>query len=67
MVFVQPEKSSIKVAPGTFGWSGAVGTHMFVNLEFGISATYMVSMGDLNGAASFISRQIEAIVFSELN
>ncbi len=63
MVFEHPEKSGIFVAPNTFGWSGAFGTHMFVNEETGLSATFMISMGDLGGADSPISRQIEKIVF----
>lgn len=63
MVFEHPEKGNIPVADGTFGWSGTFGTHMFVHRELGISATFMVSMGDLNGADSFISRNIERIVF----
>lgn len=63
MVFEHPEKMNVHVVPGTFGWSGAFGTHMFINLETGLSATYIVSMGDLGGAGSPISRQIEKIVF----
>ena len=66
MVFIHPEKANMDVAPGTFGWSGAFGTHMFVQKEMGISATFVVSMGDLQGAESFISRNIEKIVFEEL-
>lgn len=63
MIFEHPERSGIFVAPGTYGWSGAFGTHMFVNEETGLSATFMVSMADLGGADSPISRQIEKIVF----
>lgn len=63
MVFEEPEKSNFCVAPGTFGWSGAFGTHMFVSPSTGLSATFMINMGDLNGALSPISRQIEKIVF----
>lgn len=66
MLFLKPERSKIFVAPGTFGWSGALGTHMFVHSDSGISATFTVSMGDLDGAESFISREIEKIVFEEL-
>lgn len=65
MIFEEPEKSDMAVAPGTYGWSGALGTHMFIHDELGICATYMVSMDDLNGAASFISREIEKIIFEE--
>lgn len=66
MIFEHPEKSDIKVASGTFGWSGALGTHMFVDPVNGISATFMVSMDDLNGAGSFISRDIEKIIMEHL-
>ncbi|MBO4292408.1 MAG: beta-lactamase family protein [Lachnospiraceae bacterium] len=63
LVFEDPAAAHISVAPGTFGWSGAYGTHIFVNTETGLCATYMVSMGDLGGGASPISRKIESIVF----
>ena len=29
------------LAPGTFGWSGAYGTHFFVDVENDITAIYM--------------------------
>ncbi len=63
LVFDEPEKCGIHTAPGTYGWSGAFGTHMFVEHKTGLSATYMVSMDDLGGGASPISREIERIVF----
>lgn len=63
MVFEHPERSGIHVAPNTYGWSGAFGAHMFVNEETGFSATFMISMADLGGADSPISREIEKIVF----
>ena len=66
MIFEHPERADIHVAPGTYGWSGAYGTHMFIHEPTGISATYVICMGDLNGAESYISREIERIVFSEL-
>ncbi len=64
MVFEHPERSQINVKPGTFGWSGAYGTHMFINMDLGLSCTFMTSMGDLGGSGSPISRQIERIVFN---
>lgn len=65
-IFEHPEKTGKKVAPGTFGWSGAMGTHMFVHREMGICATFMVCQADLMGGASFISREIEKITFENL-
>ena len=63
LVFENPKEANISVAPGTFGWSGAFGTHLVVNTQTGLCATYMVSMADLGGGASPISRKIESIVF----
>ncbi len=63
LVFEDPASAHMAVAPGTFGWSGAFGTHLFVNTQTGLCATYMVSMADLGGGASPISRKIESIVF----
>ena len=66
MIFEEPEKADICVAPGTYGWSGAYGTHMFIHEPSGICATFVICMGDLNGAESYISREIERIVFREV-
>lgn len=64
MVFCEPEKSGIPVKRGTYGWSGAYGTHMFVHPESGISATFVMNRNDIGGAASPIARKVEELVFA---
>ncbi len=65
LIFEEPDMKMFFAAPGTYTWSGAFGTHMFINENRGICATYMVSMIDLGGARSPISRQIEKIIFEQ--
>ena len=62
-VFYQPELSGFSVGKGTFGWSGAYGTHMFVHPESGISATFVMNREDIGGAVSPIARKVEELVF----
>lgn len=66
LIFDHPDGKTFFAAPGTYFWSGAFGTHMFVNEERGVCATFMVSMDDLGGGRSPISRQIEKIVFEQI-
>lgn len=62
-VFAQPELDNLKVAPGTYGWSGAYGTHMFIHPGTGISATFVMNRTNIGGASSPIARKVEELVF----
>lgn len=48
---------------GTYGWSGAFGTHFFVSPEDNLDCVWLVSRSDLNGAGSYISNKVEELVF----
>lgn len=62
-IFADPKAIGIAVAPGTYGWSGAYGTHMFIHPDSGISATFVMNRGNIGGAGSPIARKVEELVF----
>ena len=47
--------------PGCFGWSGAYGTHFWIDPAHELTCVLMVS-GDVGGAGSPVSREVEAAV-----
>lgn len=64
-IFEDTKAIGIAVEPGTYGWSGAYGTHMFIHPDSGISATFVMNRGNIGGAGSPIARKVEALVFGE--
>ena len=50
--------------PGTYGWSGALGTHFFVSPQDKLEAVFATHRADLGGSGSYISRKVEELVFS---
>lgn len=49
--------------PGTYGWSGALGTHFFVSPADKLEAVFATHRKDLGGSGSYISRKVEELVF----
>ena len=49
---------------GTYGWSGALGTHFFVSPKDKLEAVFATHRTDLGGSSSYISRKVEELVFS---
>ena len=58
-----PQKAKSACTEGTFGWSGAFGTHFFVSPKDHLSAVWMMNRSDIDGAGSYISKKIEELVF----
>ncbi len=48
---------------GTYGWSGAFGTHFFVSPKDHLEAVFMTNRTDLGGSGSYISAKVEELVF----
>lgn len=48
---------------GTYGWSGAFGTHFFVCPDEKMEAVFTTNRSDLGGSGSYISRKVEEMVF----
>ena len=58
-----PVKGDSACTAGTYGWSGALGTHFFVSPEDKLEAVFATHRADLNGSGSYISKKVEELVF----
>ena len=52
--------------PGTFGWSGAYGTHFFIDRRSGVYAVYVTNLENAGGAGAETAREFERIIVSAL-
>lgn len=59
-----PERGNSPCTSGTYGWSGALGTHFFVSPKDRLDVVFATHRADLGGSGSYISRKIEELVFS---
>ena len=64
-VVENPEKAGRKVGKGTYGWSGAYGTHFIIDPSRHITAVLGVNCSNIGGADSVLSRELEEIIFDE--
>lgn len=51
--------------PGTYGWSGAFGTHFFISPKDNLSVLWMTNRTDIGGSGSYVSKELEKMVFSD--
>ena len=58
-----PEACDSSASKGTYGWSGAFGTHFFVSPKDDLDVVFMTNRADLDGASSYVSKKIEEAVF----
>lgn len=58
-----PKAGNLPVSAGTYGWSGAFGTHFFVSPADHLEAVFMTNRSDLGGSGSYISSEVEKLVF----
>lgn len=58
-----PVRSGSAATKGTYGWSGAFGTHFFVSPADNLNCVLMLNRSDLDGAGSYISKKVEELVF----
>ena len=56
-------KYTTNVTEGTYGWSGAFGTHFFVSPEDNLEAVFVTNRTDLGGSGSYVSKKVEELVF----
>lgn len=59
-----PERGNSPCTAGTYGWSGALGTHFFVSPKDNLDAVFATHRADLGGSGSYISQKVEELVFS---
>ena len=57
-----PEKGNLPVSAGTYGWSGAFGSHFYISPEEGVQVTFMMNRSDIGGAGSYIIKKLEELV-----
>lgn len=62
-----PEKGGSPCTKGTYGWSGALGTHFFISPEDHLDVVFAAHRADLGGSSSYISKELENLVFSALH
>lgn len=56
----QDEQQPLPIS--SFGWSGAYGTHFWIEPDTGISALLMINKADVGGSGSIYSREFEQMV-----
>lgn len=58
-----PGISDDPATEGTYGWSGAFGTHFFISPKDHLEAVFLTNRTDLGGSGSYISKELERIIF----
>lgn len=58
-----PARAGSFASKGTFGWSGAFGTHLFISPADDIGACFIMNRYDMGGSESYISKKAEELVF----
>ncbi len=65
-VFNLKEDTDRALSKGTFGWSGAFGTHFYIDPVADICMVLMVNRADIGGASSYVSYGIEEEIYNNL-
>ncbi len=65
-VFNRKSISGRSLAQNTFGWSGAFGTHFYIDPVNNVEMILMVNRMDIGGSGSYVSFGMEEAVFEEL-
>ena len=67
LIFRDNALSGRKLYDGTFGWSGAYGTHFYVAPKQNLCMTLMVNRSNSDGAGSYVSMATEEAIWQMLN
>ena len=65
-VFNRRSVSARALSQNTFGWSGAFGTHFYIDPVNDVTVTLMVNRMDIGGSSSYVSSGMEEAVFEAL-
>ncbi len=57
------QKGGFAATEGTYGWSGAFGTHLFVSPKDRLECVFCSNRSDAGGSGFYISRAVETMVF----
>ena len=62
VVFEAPEKINRRIASNTYGWSGAFGTHFYVDPANHMDVVLGINRSNIGGADSYVSHAVERAV-----
>ena len=62
-----PERAESFATKGTYGWSGAYGTHLFVSPNENLAVSFCMNRANIGGSGSYISKKVEELVFGIWN
>lgn len=62
-VFGKQEETGFYVLEGSYSWSGAYGTHFFIDPKAKRSFVLMINSDSLGGSESYVSRAVEKAIF----
>lgn len=62
-VFGSPEETGIYVHEGSYSWSGAYGTHFFIDPQANRTFVLMLNSDNLGGSQSYVSRAVEKAIW----
>ena len=63
LIFRDNARSGFSLFDGTYGWSGAYGTHFFIAPAQSLEMVMMLNRSNIGGADSHISRAVEKAIF----
>lgn len=66
-VFEEPKAEDRGLEPGTFGWSGAFGTHFYVDWVNRMAVVLMVNRSNIGGAGSHVSLALEHAIYKQVS
>ncbi len=59
------KKGNFNATEGTYGWSGAFGTHFFISPKDNLEAVWLTNISNAGGSGYKVSKEIERLVFEE--
>ena len=66
LIFRDNARSGYSLFDGTYGWSGAYGTHFFIAPGQSLEVTMVMNRSNIGGADSHIARAVEKAVYEAL-
>ncbi len=61
-----PSKYRTNSTVGSYGWSGAYGTHFFVSPKDDLDVVFFANMQDANGSGFPVSKEVERLVYEAI-
>lgn len=63
MVFGEKKKTGRSLSRGTFGWSGAFGTHFYMDPDNQLEMVLGINRSNIGGAGSYVSFAVEEAIY----